>query len=101
MKITKTMSLWNWTLKTKNKNPSLYAGVALSSPIFLPKNRSFIIFVGFQATTISSLVFIRNLWRVQTKSWAIFENHAYFIKNDKEKTIKNPLLREVSGEERT
>ena len=28
-------------------------------------------------------------------------NHAYFIKNDKEKAIKNPLLREVSGEERT
>ena len=101
MKITKTMSLWNWTPKTKNKNPSLYAGVALRSPIFLQKNRSFIIFVGFQAPTISSLVFIRNLWRVQTKSWAIFENHAYFIKNDKEKAIKNPLLREVSGEERT
>ena len=96
MKITKTMSLWNWTLKTKNKNPSLYAGVALSSPIFLPKNRSF-----FRAPAISSLVFIRNLWRVQTKSWAIFENHAYFIKNDKEKAIKNPLLREESGEERT
>lgn len=56
MKITKTMSLWNWTPKTKNKNPSLYAGVAWSSPIFLPKNRSFIIFVGFQAPTISSLV---------------------------------------------
>ena len=70
-------------------------------PYFFAKNRSFIIFVEFQAPTISSLVFIRNLWRVQTKSWAIFENHAYFIKNDKEKTIKNPLLREETVEERT
>ena len=37
MKITKTMSLWNWTLKTKNKNPSLYAGVALKQPYFFAK----------------------------------------------------------------
>ena len=76
-------------------------GLREAALFFCPKNRSFIIFVGFQAPTISSLVFIRNLWRVQTKSWAIFENHAYFIKNDKEKTIKNPLLREETGEERT
>ena len=101
MKITKTMSLWNWTLKTKNKNPSLYAGVALSSPIFFAKKPIIHNFCGIPGSNNILSGLIRNLWRVQTKSWAIFENHAYFIKNDKEKAIKNPLLREVSGEERT